>query len=150
MRDVGENRHQEAEDKAARARRPAALTLALRRADPDQQGRRDRRRTPTSCTRSTRSGSAQRLNAGAHQRDRLVDCLVQVSLDPSRGETPVAEAWRRPTVGDRRRRDRRPREGCGCGGVMGVAPLGGDADAAYARLAEVAAELLVVTTPTRR
>jgi hypothetical protein len=75
------------------------------------------------------------LNKGAHQHDRRIGCLVQVSLDEheSSGRSGV-DPTRTVELADRV---------AGAGmldllGVMGVAPLGGDADKAFGRLAEVA------------
>jgi pyridoxal phosphate enzyme (YggS family) len=82
------------------------------------------------------------LSRAAHERDRTLDVLLQVSLDaPGQGDgrsgVPPADAARlaEQVVAA---------EGLDLRGVMGVAPLGGDVAAAFARLAAVAAEVRVV------
>ena len=81
------------------------------------------------------------LSDGARQAHRVLDCLVQVSLDPPEtahrsGAPPdrVAGLADRVAVAD----------GLRLRGVMAVAPLGADAVAAFARLSEVAAEVHLV------
>ena len=112
-----------------RVRRPRP-DLALHRRSAEQQGRRGRRATPTSWSRWTApSCSAACPGAPTRPADGST-CLVQVSLDP----TPGRRAARAPPRRRRRRSpsaSRRPR-GCGCAGVMAVAPLGGDPGAAFA------------------
>ncbi len=133
--DVGENKHQEAADKRPEVPQPlrwhfigglqsnkaAAVT---RWADVVE-----------SVDRIKLVG---RLAGGAAEREAPLDVLVQVSLDPPgaagrAGAAPadvpaLAEAI--ATAGTLRLR-----------GVMGVAPLGEDPAAAFARLADVAAEV---------
>jgi uncharacterized pyridoxal phosphate-containing UPF0001 family protein len=76
------------------------------------------------------------LARGAHEADRPVEVLVQVSLDPpgasGRSGAPPAEV---PALAARVVAT----EGLLLRGVMGVAPLGADPGPAFARLAEVAA-----------
>lgn len=74
------------------------------------------------------------LSRGAAERGRVLDVLVQVSLDPpqAQGRSGVSEpdlaALVRATVESESLRLR---------GLMGVAPLGGDPEAAFTRLAEL-------------
>lgn len=76
------------------------------------------------------------LSAGALRASRVLEALVQVSLDgdPHRGG---ATPDRVPLLADRVE----AAEGLLLGGVMAVAPLGLEPAVAFARLAEVAAEL---------
>lgn len=80
--------------------------------------------------------------AARRHRDRVLDVLVQVSIDgdPSRGgavddaETPDADLWRvADAVADA--------EGLRLAGLMAVAPLDGDPERAFAGLAGLAARL---------
>ena len=83
-----------------------------------------------------RLGLVDALAAGARRAERTVDVLVQVSIDgdPGRGGA-VAEQV--PAVADAVA----GADGLRLAGVMCVAPLGGDPAVAFARLAEVAADL---------
>lgn len=134
--DVGENRHPEAEDKAV-----ALHDLGLRwhfigQIQSNKAARIAGYADVVHSIDSTRL--AHRLNAGAHSRGRVIDCLVQVNLDPEaardgRGgvvadDLPAVLA----AVDDA--------EALRLRGLMGVAPLGGDPVAAYARLAAIAAD----------
>lgn len=83
-----------------------------------------------------RPGLVTALSAGAVRSGRVVDALVQVSLDgaPGRGGArpeDVPELAEAVAAAD----------GLRLAGVMAVAPLGADPAEAFARLAEVAAEL---------
>jgi uncharacterized pyridoxal phosphate-containing UPF0001 family protein len=83
---------------------------------------------------------AQRLNAGAHSRARVVECFAQVSLDPdaehARGRGGVA-----PDDIETVANAIEDAEALRLLGLMGVAPLGGDAAAAYERLAAASQRL---------
>ena len=128
--------------RARRARTHAGTSSA--RSSPTR--RPGSRRTPTSSTRSTRPGSRTGSTPAPTPRP-TVDCLVQVSLDP---EAP-APGGRCPA--GRRRGGRgcdRLRGGLRLRGVMGVAPLGGDAARRTAPLVEVSAAAARAATPTRR
>jgi uncharacterized pyridoxal phosphate-containing UPF0001 family protein len=76
------------------------------------------------------------LAAAASGREAPLDVFVQVSLDgdPERGGAPVSEvaALADLVAGS---------AGLLLCGVMAVPPLGADADVAFARLAEIAAEV---------
>jgi uncharacterized pyridoxal phosphate-containing UPF0001 family protein len=79
------------------------------------------------------------LAKGAHERGVVLDCLVQVSLDPpgaGQGRSG-AEPHEVPALAEQIRQT----EGLALRGVMAVAPLGEDPAAAFARLADVAAEV---------
>jgi PLP dependent protein len=137
VRDVGENRVQELEAKAAEL---ADLSLAWHFVGQIQSNKAARIPAYAAVVHSVSSPRVvERLNAGAHRHDRFVDCFVQVSLDDDRPATgrggvppkdvePVASAVE--STGRLR-----------LAGVMGVAPLGADALPAYERLARLAADL---------
>ncbi|MET0741707.1 MAG: YggS family pyridoxal phosphate-dependent enzyme [Candidatus Nanopelagicales bacterium] len=79
------------------------------------------------------------LARGAENAGRSLDCLLQLSLDPQPGRGGVAAAELEPLaeqmLGTERLRLR---------GVMAVAPLDADPDEAFARLADIAAGLRAV------
>jgi pyridoxal phosphate enzyme (YggS family) len=141
VRDVGENRHQEAEAKAAEV---AGLGVDVRwhfigQIQSNKAARIARYADVVHSVDSTRV--AQRLNAGAHAVDRTIDCLIQVSLDPDpaaqgRGGLAPDDVWPVAQAIDNAGALR-------LAGVMGVAPLGGDPRSAYALLSEVATRLRV-------
>ena len=108
--DVGENRHQEAEAKAAECA-DLGLTLALHRRAAEQQGRRRgvvrrRRRVGRPGQAGAPACSAAPTSAAA-----TVDVLLQVSLDPPDADGPVRRRPRRPATSSPPR-SRRP----GCSG----------------------------------
>ena len=83
-----------------------------------------------------RPGLVTALSTGAARAGRVLDALVQVSLDgaPGRGGADPEDV---PGLADAVA----AAEGLRLAGVMAVAPLGADPAEAFARLAEVAAEL---------
>jgi pyridoxal phosphate enzyme (YggS family) len=144
VRDIGENRHQEAEDKsAALADLAAAVGLRWHFIGQIQSNKAPRIAHYADVVHSVDSARvAQRLNAGAHAVNRTVDALVQVSLDPDPGAAgrggvapaDVEEVARAiDTAGALR-----------LAGVMGVAPLGAAPEDAYALLHEVSVRLRTV------
>jgi pyridoxal phosphate enzyme (YggS family) len=133
---VGENRHQEAAEKAAAC---ADLGLSWHFIGSVQSNKAGAIATYSDVVESVdRVKLVAALDRGARQRGRDVDCLVQVSLDPpeaqGRGGAPAAEVPRVAeaiaAAGALRLR-----------GVMAVAPLGEPALPAFQRLAAVAADL---------
>jgi pyridoxal phosphate enzyme (YggS family) len=80
-----------------------------------------------------RPGLVRALSDGAVRAERLVQALVQVSLDgaPGRGGAPVAEV---PRLAD----EVAAADGLRLAGLMAVAPLDQDPVAVFSRLAEVA------------
>ncbi|MGH3472756.1 MAG: YggS family pyridoxal phosphate-dependent enzyme [Nocardioidaceae bacterium] len=145
VRDVGENRHQEAEEKAAEL---ADLEFTWHFVGQVQSNKATHIAAYADTVHSVDSVRvAQRLNAGAHQHERELDCFIQVNLDPEaarkgRGGVVAAEvddvAHAIETAGRLR-----------LVGVMGVAPLDADAVAAYADLHETS-ERLVARYPSAR
>ena len=142
VRDVGENRHQEAEEKAAAT---ADLGLRWHFVGSLQSNKATAVATYADVVESVdRPKLLHGLSRGAHQRDALVDCLVQMNLDPpgagaGRGGAapedvvPLAEAVDRA-------------DGLRLRGVMAVAPFDSDPAPAFARLAAVAAEVRMIST----
>jgi pyridoxal phosphate enzyme (YggS family) len=139
VHDLGENKHQEAEEKAAALAGRGVRWHFVGRIQSNKATKIAAYADVVHSVDSVRV--AQRLNAGAHRRDRGVDCLIQVSLDPEseqehRGGVRPAEidelAYTIETAGRLR-----------LAGVMGVAPLGGDPAAAYRRLVQASRDLTV-------
>ncbi len=130
--DVGENRHQEAEAKAAEC---ADLDLRWHFIGGLQSNKAAAVARYADVVESVdRVKLVGRLNDGAHERSHAVDCLLQVSLDPPdaagrSGADPsdlAALAAAVEQAGMLRLR-----------GLMAVAPLGEDPAPAFARLAEI-------------
>ncbi|MBL0747539.1 YggS family pyridoxal phosphate-dependent enzyme [Nocardioides baculatus] len=135
--DVGENRHQEAEAKAAEC---ADLGLRWHFIGGLQSNKAAAVASYADVVESVdRAKLVGPLSRGAHSRGHDVDVLLQVSLDPpgadGRAGADPAEldelARRVDEAGMLRLR-----------GLMAVAPLGGDPDDAFARLATIHADLL--------
>jgi pyridoxal phosphate enzyme (YggS family) len=135
--DVGENRHQEAEAKAEECR---DLDLTWHFIGGLQS---NKAAAVTSYAAVVESVDRRKLvgplSRGAHEHDREVDVLLQVSLDPpdaaGRSGADAADLAELAAAVD------------GAGmirlrGLMAVAPLGEDAAAAFARLAAVRTEFL--------
>jgi PLP dependent protein len=138
IRDVGENRHQEAEAKAAEC---AGLDLRWHFIGTLQSNKAAAVARYADVVESVdRAKLLPGLARGAHERGAVVDCLVQVNLDPdegagtSRGGAPpgrvvaLAEELR-DTPGLRLR------------GVMAVAPPGESPRKAFERLGRMAEEV---------
>jgi pyridoxal phosphate enzyme (YggS family) len=137
VREVGENRHQEAMVKREEC---AELSLRWHFVGHLQSNKAAAVGGWADVVQSVdRARLLPGLSRAAHQRDLTLDVLIQVSLDPpsagqGRSGVPVPEAAR--LAGEVA-----GAEGLRLRGVMGVAPLGGDPDEAFARLAAVAAEV---------
>jgi PLP dependent protein len=130
--DVGENRHQEAEAKAAEC---ADLDLSWHFIGGLQSNKAAAVAAYADVVESVdRAKLLSGLDRGAHQRERVVDVLLQVSLDPPgrEGRSGVdpdglaALALAVRETGMLRLR-----------GLMAVAPLGEDPAAAFERLAGI-------------
>ncbi|HET8561527.1 MAG TPA: YggS family pyridoxal phosphate-dependent enzyme [Marmoricola sp.] len=131
---VGENRHQEAEAKVAEC---ADLSLSWHFIGTLQSNKAAAVARYADVVESVdRSKLLRALARGAHERGRVLDCLVQVSLDPAAASgrggaaapdvVPLAE-------------EVLATEGLRLRGVMAVAPLGEPPLPAFEQLAEVAA-----------
>ncbi|MDX6299965.1 MAG: dependent protein [Nocardioidaceae bacterium] len=136
--DVGENRHQEAEAKAAAC---GDLDLTWHFIGALQSNKAAAVAGYASVVESLdRPKLLRGLSAGAHLAGRPIDVLVQVNLDPGgpagtgrSGVTPHEAAALAGLVSQA--------EGLRLRGVMGVAPLGEDPLPAFAKLADVAAQV---------
>jgi pyridoxal phosphate enzyme (YggS family) len=143
--DIGENRHQEAQEKVAECRRAgAALPVRWHFIGGLQSNKAAAVAAYADVVESVdRAKLVTALNRGAHERSHEVDVLLQVSLDPPgregrSGADPEdldALAAAVEDAGMLRLR-----------GLMAVAPLGEDPRSAYARLAAVR-ERFVATHP---
>jgi pyridoxal phosphate enzyme (YggS family) len=135
--DVGENRHQEAQEKAAEC---ADLDLTWHFIGGLQS---NKAAAVTSYAGVVESVDRRKLvgplSRGAHEHDREVDVLLQVSLDPPgaegrSGADPGQLAELATAVDEAGMLTLR--------GLMAVAPLGEEPATAFARLADVRAEFL--------
>ena len=86
-----------------------------------------------------RPGLADALSAGAVARDRTVDVLLQVALDPAPED---ARGGCAPDLVQSLARHVAALPGLRLGGLMAVAPWPGDPDEAFTRLAQVRARLV--------
>ena len=133
VRHVGENRHQEAVEKAAEC---ADLGLDWHFIGALQSNKAAAVAGYADAVHSVdRAKLLGGLSRGAQERDREIDCLVQVSLDPPDASgRSGADVEQVPALAEKILET----DGLRLRGVMGVAPLGGDARAAFARLADQA------------
>ena len=137
--DVGENRHQEAQDKVADC---ADLDLRWHFIGGLQSNKAAGVASYADVVESVdRIKLVGPLNRGAHQRSHDLDVLLQVSLDP-----PGREGRAGADPGDLDALAAAVEEAgmLRLRGLMAVAPLDEDPVAAYARLAEVRREFLAV------
>ncbi|HEX6249164.1 MAG TPA: YggS family pyridoxal phosphate-dependent enzyme [Nocardioidaceae bacterium] len=135
--DVGENRHQEAE---AKARECADLALRWHFIGALQSNKAAAVAAYADVVESVdRTKLLRGLSKGAHERGRPLDCLVQVSLDPP--GTGEGRSGALPADVPALAEQVATTEGLRLRGVMAVAPLGEDPGPAFARLAEVAADV---------
>jgi pyridoxal phosphate enzyme (YggS family) len=140
VRHVGENRHQEAEAKAAEC---ADLDLVWHFIGGLQSNKAAAVASYAAVVESVdRAKLVNGLSRGAHQHDRVLDVLVQVSLDAEAasggraGAAPDAVPALAELVAQA--------EGLRLRGVMAVAPLDEDPLPAFARLASVAEQVRLV------
>lgn len=139
VRDFGENRHQEAEQKATAL---ADLDVRWHFIGQIQSNKASRIAEYATVVHAVDCVPvARRLDVGARRGDRRVSCFVQVNLDPAqavagRGGAPPEAV---PEIADAIATCERLE----LAGVMGVAPLGEDATAAYDRLLGVSHGLVL-------
>ena len=140
VRHVGENRHQEAEEKAAVC---ADLDLTWHFIGGLQSNKAAAVTTYASVVESVdRAKLLKGLSRGAHEHDRTVDVLVQVSLDSD--PTGTGRSGVDPQEASDLAQRVAQAEGLRLRGVMGVAPLGEDPAPAFAKLARVAEQIRLV------
>lgn len=136
VRHVGENRHQEAEAKAAEC---ADLDLVWHFIGSLQSNKAAAVAAYSDVVESVdRAKLLTGLARGAQARGRAADCLIQVSLDT--GEA-AGRGGALPADVVALARQIQQADGLTLRGVMAVAPLGEPPAAAFERLASVAAEL---------
>ena len=141
VRDLGENRHQEAAAKAAEC---ADLGLRWHFIGHLQSNKAAAVARYAEVVESVdRASLVGRLSRGAHEADRVVDCLLQVDLDRDAaahaGRSGVAPADAVPLAERVVAAD-----GLRLCGVMAVAPLGADPAPAFASLMRVAEKVRTV------
>lgn len=134
VRDIGENRDQDARTKAADCE---DLDLVWHFVGQLQTNKaRSVARYATVVHSVDRLELAAALAKAATNAGRALRCLVQVSLDAEPGRGGI-----RPDDALRLADEIAAADGLELGGVMAVAPLGEDPDEAFERLAKVAATL---------
>jgi pyridoxal phosphate enzyme (YggS family) len=139
VRDVGENRHQEAVEKSAEC---GDLDVRWHFIGGLQSNKAASVASYADVVHSVdRAKLVTGLSRGAQQRGRALDVLVQVSLDP-----PGATGRSGCALDDVPALVARIQEAesLQLRGVMGVAPLGGDPGEAFAKLAGIAADVRTV------
>jgi pyridoxal phosphate enzyme (YggS family) len=140
VRHVGENRHQEADEKAAEC---ADLDLTWHFVGGLQSNKAAAVTSYASVVESVdRPKLLRGLSKGAHEHDRTVDVLVQVNLDE--GRSGGGRSGVDPQQASDLARLVTQAEGLRLRGVMAVAPLGEDPVPAFAKLARVAEEIRLV------
>ncbi len=138
---VGENRHQEAQAKAAEC---ADLPMTWHFIGGLQSNKAAAVASYADVVESVdRPKLLPGLTSGAHRRDRVVDVLVQVSLDPD-ATARSGRAGAHPDEVERLAEQVVAAEGLRLRGVMAVAPLGADPVPAFVRLREVAERVRLV------
>jgi hypothetical protein len=138
VRHVGENRHQEAQAKAAEC---ADLDLVWHFIGGLQSNKAAAVASYAAVVESVdRSKLLRGLATGAHHRGRELDVLVQVDLDPE-ASAGSGRAGADPADVLDLARQVVDIEGLRLRGVMTVAPLGVDPAPAFARLGELAARV---------
>ena len=136
VRHVGENRHQEAEAKAAEC---ADLDLIWHFIGGLQSNKAAAVAAYADVVESVdRVKLLRGLSKGARERGRTLDVLVQVDLDPE-SSSDSGRAGAAPGEVEPLAEQVAATEGLRLRGVMAVAPLGADAVPAFAKLREIAA-----------
>jgi pyridoxal phosphate enzyme (YggS family) len=133
--DVGENRDQEAAPKAAECERLGMTGLTWHFVGQLQTNKTSSVVRYADVVHSVdRARLVRALGHRARRAGRTITCLVQVSLDadPGRGGAPADQV---PGLADAVA----GQDGLVLAGVMAVAPLGEPADAAFGKLADIAA-----------
>ena len=135
---VGENRHQEASAKAAEC---ADLGLTWHFIGGLQSNKAAAVAAYADVVESVdRVKLLHGLSRGAHERGRVLDCLVQVNLDPA-GSPSSGRAGADPADVPGLAEQVAASEGLRLRGVMAVAPLGQDPLPAFAKLGRIADEV---------
>jgi len=142
VRDVGENRHQEAESKAAQTQ---GLGLRWHFIGNLQSNKAHAVASYADVVESVdRPKLLKGLSAGALERNVTIDCLVQVNLDQPDGGAAQGRGGAAPADVVPLAEQIAGMDGLRLGGVMAVAPLGQDPAPAFETLAAVAAQVRLV------
>jgi pyridoxal phosphate enzyme (YggS family) len=142
VRHVGENRHQEAQAKAARC---ADLDLTWHYIGGLQSNKAAAVTGYAAVVESVdRAKLLRALSAGADEHGRLIDVLVQVSLDDPSSGSSAGRAGVDPADAAALAERVAAADGLRLRGVMAVAPRDADPAAAFARLREVADRVRLV------
>jgi PLP dependent protein len=149
VRDVGENRDQEAAAKAAACREAGISRLRWHFVGQLQTNKAASVAGYADMVHSIdRVRLVNALDKGAAGHDRRIDCLVQIDLDPGADDgsaEPVPASAHRGGVAPGQAEEVcatiDAAEHLRLSGVMGVAPLGGDPGEAFARLSHLRREL---------
>jgi len=142
IRDVGENRHQEAESKAAQTQ---GVGLRWHFVGTLQSNKAHAVAAYADVVESVdRPKLLKGLGAGALERNAMIDCLVQVNLDPADGNVPVGRGGATPADVVPLAEQVAAAEGLRLRGVMGVAPVDQDPAPAFETLAELAAQVRLI------
>ena len=135
--DVGENRHQEAQEKQAEL---ADLGLRWHFLGGIQSNKAAAIAAYADVVQSLdRVKVLRRLGAAAVEAGREVEVLVQVSLDPPDADDAEGRSGVDPAQVAELAAAAASTQGVRLGGVMGVGPRGADPAPAFARLADIAA-----------
>lgn len=136
VRDIGENRHQEAVEKADQTRE---LELTWHFVGNLQSNKAAAVAAYADVVESVdRPKLVGALSRGAHEHDRVVDCLVQVNLDPPEGVSGTGRGGADPADVLSLAERLTQAGGLRLRGVMTVAPPDQDPAPAFRRLAEIA------------
>lgn len=139
VRDIGENKHQEAERKVAEC---GGLDLRWHFIGTLQSNKAAAVARYADVVESVdRPKLLKGLAKGAHDRGRRVDCLVQVNLDPEASGVTGERAGAAVADAVPLAEQVAATEGLNLRGVMAVAPLGVDPAPAFEELARVAEEV---------
>jgi len=140
VRDPGENRHPEGARKAAACAEAGAVDLRWHFVGAVQSNKANAIARYASWVHSVdRLRLVRALDRGAQQAERVLDCLVQVSLDPP--EATEGRSGAEPDDVARLADAVAGAQALRLRGVMAVAPLGADPAPAFARLRRIAAEV---------
>ena len=142
IRDVGENRHQEAEPKAAQTQ---GLGLRWHFIGTLQSNKSHAVATYADVVESVdRPKLLKGLGTGALERNVMIDCLVQVNLDPAHGHTAAGRGGAAPADVVRLAERIAATDGLRLNGVMAVAPVDQDPAPVFETLAGLAAQVRLI------
>lgn len=142
IRDVGENRHQEAESKAAQTH---GAGLRWHFVGTLQSNKAHAVAAYADVVESVdRPKLLKGLGAGALERNVIIDCLVQVNLDPADSTAAAGRGGAAPADVVPLAEQIAAAEGLRLRGVMGVAPVDLDPAPAFETLAGLAAQVRLI------